>query len=96
MNQLIERLQQLHLEQERILQALENIVTADNNNDNFVADVEHDNNIIADVEHIEPNTAPVSVPFAVSVPSVTDFGLILPTESPTSWYVELQKLTGQQ
>jgi hypothetical protein len=60
LNQLIERLQHLHLEQARILQALENIVTTDD-----AADV---------VEHVEPNTTPVAVPVStvpVTVPVPT-------------------------
>jgi hypothetical protein len=60
LNQLIERLQHLHLEQARILQALENIVAADN-----ATDI---------VEHVEPNTTQVAVPVStvpVTVPVPT-------------------------
>jgi broad specificity phosphatase PhoE len=55
LNQLIERLQHLHLEQ-----ALENIFVTDN-------DVEHDDV----VEHAEPNTTPVLVAVPVPVPVST-------------------------
>ena len=64
LNQLVERLQHLHLEQARILQALENIVADDDADD--------------DVEHVEPNTTPVPTVVA-QVPTVTAVPAPVPT-----------------
>ena len=75
LNQLVERLQHLHLEQARILQALENIVVTDNN-------VEHvEPNTTPAVSVVVPATVPTvtavpaPVPTAVSpVPTIFHIG----------------------
>jgi hypothetical protein len=62
LNQLIERLHQLHLEQETILQALEDIAQQD-----IVVDQEPRANIIQ--RERTPSSTPAVVPVAVPVPS---------------------------
>jgi hypothetical protein len=66
LNQLIERLHQLHLEQETILQALEDIAQQD-----IVVDQEPRANIVQSDR--TPSPTPAVVPVAVPVPSTIGF-----------------------